>query len=113
MGANHHVVVARWPLSNDVSATTNVDVHAAAISAFWSAHLRRRVPASRTSGRAKASPSASGILAPNAGTITASGFAVPPATIVGTDKPCAVRTLRRTPISDTSKRVAVIPAELA
>ena len=78
-------------------------MHAAAMRVLGRfACSRSRALAARTSGRAKTGSRASGVLNPSAGTTTQSAGAPAVRMVIGTDRPWAVRTRRRTPTTDTS-----------
>src|ERR1700739_3272490 len=66
------------------------------------AHVRDAFAASRTSGLARPAFRVSGVLHAIAGTITHSGVCLP-TDWIGTFRPCAVRTVFRTPTILTSK----------
>src|SRR3984957_3213051 len=100
-GASHQEVVAPCPSRSVLSARTNVLVHAAPIHAPPCAHSRNAPPASATSRWVNRCASDEGIFAPSAGNNTASGSADFAAATTGTEKPCAVRTRRRTPTTVT------------
>ncbi len=113
IGDSHQVVVADRPSSSPVWATTNVPVHAAATKVPALAQPTTAAPARRTSRRASAAPNGSGILAPSAGTTTASGRVTWSSGSSATLRPWCVRALVETPTSRTSKGAGVLPEDRA